>query len=526
MPQPAWEALDSDHRGLDERHPARQAKQPNAFVEGNSLVVDPVRQAFDPQLFRAHADLVLSKLQEHLSDSTIRGLRLHDPSDLSEAARALMDPGCDRADGLIASRLAAIVDLYVKTGIQVHSPGSVGRQFSGVVPLAGVIDFVSSVVSQPSSFYEAGQLPNVVERIMSEELGKLIGWTPGTFAMVTTSGGSLANLTALLAARNRRYPQFWDQGSPGRAHSGLRPAIAVGADAHYSVVRAAGIMGIGESQVLRLALDEAGRIRVESVRPVLAEARRRGLDVFCLVATMGSTSRGAFDPIGELARIARQHRIWLHVDGAHGASLLVSEQLRPRTGEVWEADSLVWDAHKMLFVPAPCTLLFYRREEDSRSAFRQKASYVFAEQPDIHSMLDNGDRNFECTKRPMIMGLWVVWALYGRTFFAQKIEAVCRVTEAAYELLRGEPDFEVLHRPESNILCFRHRPAQLPDADVHDLQREIRDRVRLRGKFFISKVDIDGVCALRVVLTNHDTTIEHFRMLLDEIRECAALVPA
>lgn len=523
MPIQAWETSVVDHRGRDERNSALEATQPGAFVEEDSALVDPLRRAFDPQQFRTHADVVLSILQDHLSDSTIRGLRLHDPHSLSEAARVLMDPSNDRADGLI-DRLAAIVDLYVKTGIQVHSPGSVGRQFAGVVPLAGVIDFVSSVVNQPSSFYEAGQLPNVVERIMSEELGGLIGWAPGTFAMVTTSGGSLANLTAMLAARNRRYPQFWERGSSeGTGHPRPQPAIAVGADAHYSVVRAAGVMGVGESNVIRLPLDEAGRIQVGAVRPALADARRRGLDVFCLVATAGTTARGAFDALGELALIARELGMWLHVDGAHGASLLVSDQLRSRVGEVCEADSLAWDAHKMLSVPAPCTLLFYRREEDSRTAFRQEASYVFADRPDLHSLLDNGDRNFECTKRPMIMGLWALWALYGRTFFSEKIEAACRVTRAAHEILLGQPDFEVLHRPESNILCFRHRPAQLRDENVHDFQRDIREIIRLRGKFFISKVDIDKVAALRVVFTNHDTTSDHFLMLLDEIRECGEL---
>jgi L-2,4-diaminobutyrate decarboxylase len=434
----------------------------------------------------------------------------------------------DGGENTTETRLARIVDLYVRTGIQVHSPGFMGRQFSGVAPLASVLDFVSSVVNQPSSFYEAGQLPNVVERIMADELGRLVGWVPGAFAMVTTSGGSLANLTALLSARNRRYPHFWDQGSatPHPACRELRPAIAVGADAHYSIARVAGIMGIGESCVVRLPLDDEGRIRPEMVRPALAEASDQGLDVFCLVATAGTTSRGAFDPIGDLAGLARERGMWLHVDGAHGASLVVSDRLRPRVGEINQADSLTWDAHKLLFVPAPCTLLFYRREEDSRRAFRQDASYVFTSTPDVHSLLDSGDRNFECTKRPMIMTLWALWAIYGRAFFAQKIDALCRVTEAAHEILLQEPDFQAIHRPESNILCFRHRPAGLRDQDVHGFQLAVRDKVRLRGKFFISKVDVDGVAALRVVLSNHETTPGHFRMLLDEIRQCGQVLVA
>jgi L-2,4-diaminobutyrate decarboxylase len=500
--------------------PVEHQKWHDSPTEAQSSSVDSISGAFDPQSFQESAQVVVDILTEHLADLSIRGLDLQDPSVLGRAARALMTPG-DPDD---EKRLADIVRLYLRTGIQVHSPGYMGRQFSGVVPLAGLVDFVSSISNQPSSFYEAGQLPNVAEQIMAAELGDLIGWPPDTFAMVTTSGGSLANLTALLAARNRRYAGVWERGAwdhaPSRATRGGRPAIAAGADVHYSVSRTAGILGIGESHVIRLPLDDEGQIRPDLVRPALDDAHHRGLDVFCLVATAGTTSRGAFDPLGPLADIAQERDLWLHVDGAHGASLLVSDTLRGRVGDVRRADSLTWDAHKMMFVPAPCTLLFYRRQEDSRQAFHQDASYVFSKTPDAHSLLDSGDRNLECTKRPMIMALWVLWALRGKTFFAHKIEYLCHLTRLAHRILLDEPDFEVLHTPESNILCFRYHPAHLLDSDVHAFQQTVRERVRRRGRFFISQVDIKGVTALRVVMTNHRTTGDHFRMLLDEIREC------
>ncbi|MFI7337386.1 pyridoxal phosphate-dependent decarboxylase family protein [Streptomyces sp. NPDC050085] len=443
------------------------------------------------------------------------------PAALADQARALMTRERERVADLDEERLAAIIDLYIRTGIQVHSPGYMGRQFSGVVPLAGVIDFVSSVVNQPSSFYEAGQLPNVAERIMADELGRLIGWKPGGFAMVTTSGGSLANLTALLAARNERFPDYWSQG--GTAVDGTaRPAIAVGADVHYSVARAAGVMGIGDAQLVRLPLDDEQRIDPARVRPALEAAEQRGLKVFCLVASAGTTAVGAFDPLDELADIAEELHLWLHVDGAHGASLLVSDRLRHKLRGVERADSLTWDAHKMLFVPAPCTLLFYRDRAKSLAAFRQKASYVFDEEPDIYTALDSGGRNFECTKRPMIMTLWALWALYGPALFAEKIDHLCRLTQQAHHILAGEPDFVPLHRPEANILCFRHLPPHdLDDAALHRLQIAIRNRVKQRGHFFISKVDVGGVAALRLVLMNHEITAEHLRMLLDEIRRAA-----
>ncbi|MEV3920798.1 pyridoxal phosphate-dependent decarboxylase family protein [Actinomadura coerulea] len=472
--------------------------------------------AFDPVLFRRNSEAVAARLESHLADRSVRGLDLADPGVLAQAARALMTTERESIAAFDEKRLAAIVDLYVRTGIQVHSPGYMGRQFSGTVPLAGVIDFVGSVVSQPSSYYEAGQLPITAERIMAEELNRFIGWDPGRFAMVTTSGGSLANLTALLAARNRAYPDIWACGEHGGR--GL-PAIAVSEEVHYSVTRAAGVLGIGEKRIVRLPVDPDGRIAVHRVPAVLAAAERRGLEVFCLVASAGTTALGAFDPIDELAGIAAEGGIWLHVDGAHGASLLVSDVLRHKLRGIEKADSLTWDAHKLMFVPAPCTMLFYRDARDAPEAFgRGAASYVLDEEPDAHCALDSGDKNLECTKRPMIMPLWALWAVYGRALFAQKIEQLCQTAHEAHRILLDEPDFEVLHEPEANILCFRYRPEGIAAERVHRLQLRIRKQVRLAGRFFISKVDVQGTAALRVVFMNHQINAEHFRMLLAEIR--------
>lgn len=484
--------------------------------------------AFDPQHFRESSETALAKLEKHLSDISIRGLELIEPARLTQAARALMTTERDKIAAFDEERLAGIIDLYVRTGIQVHSPGYMGRQFSGVVPLAGVIDFVSSVVNQPSSFYEAGQLPSAVERIMADELNRFIGWDPDGFTMITTSGGSLANLTALLAARNEKLPGYWSQG--GSAVRGQpRPAIAVGADVHYSVARAAGVLGIGDAQLVRLPLNRQQQICPAEVRATLEAAERQNLKVFCMVASAGSTSVGAFDPIDELAEVAGEKDIWLHIDGAHGASLLVSDALRTKLRGIEKADSLTWDAHKMMFVPAPCTMLFYRNKETALSAFRQKASYVFDEEQDVYTAYDSGAKNFECTKRPMIMTLWALWAIYGRSLFAEKIEYLCQLTEEAYGAVRGDPDFETVHRPEANILCFRYHPADLENRlgrrvdkkDVHHLQIAIRNRIKFEGNFFISKVNIDGVAALRVVMMNHQITGEHFRMLLSEIKRTA-----
>lgn len=472
---------------------------------------------FDPEAFRVNAEVAVKKLEKYLSDTSIKGLSLIEPSVLMKKAKKLMTEKRDGIYSFDEKKFGEIIDLYISTGIQVHSPGYMGRQFSGVIPLAGIFDLINSIVNQPSSFYEAGQLPNVAERIMAEEFNRFIGWEKDSFTMVTTSGGSLANLTALLAARNDKMPRIWSEGVSG-LEGVSRPAIAVSEEAHYSVFRAAGILGIGSEQIVKLPTNSRKQICLEKVLPTIEAAEKKGLKIFCIVASAGTTSFGAFDPINELADIAREKNMWIHVDGAHGGSFLVSDKLRHKLAGIEKVDSFSLDAHKTMFVPAMCTLLFYRNKEKSFGAFHQEASYVFEKKPDVYTEFDSAEKNFECTKRPMIMNLWVVWALYGRTVFEDKINYLYELTQNAYRILSAESDFETLHKPEANILCFRYIPPNLPTEEASDFQIKVRNLIKKRGKFFISKVDIDGKGALRVVFMNHKITMEHFRKLLFEIR--------
>jgi L-2,4-diaminobutyrate decarboxylase len=470
--------------------------------------------AFDPSAFQEYADIILRKLGAYLADDSVRGLRMLDPHDLTRRARSLMME--DRTGAPDLARFERLVDLYIQTGIQVHSPGYMGRQFSGIIPLAGAIDMIGSIVNQPASFYEAGQLPNVAERIMAREFNRFIGWPEGSYDMVSTSGGALGNLTAILAARNARYPELWERG-----YGPLKEvhAIAVSEDCHYSVSRAVGILGIGENQIIRLPIDARRRIRPEAIEPALDEAQARGLDVFCLVAAAGTTSIGAIDPLDQIADIAHRRGIWMHVDGAHGASVLVSERLRDRLRGLAGADSFILDAHKMLFVPTACTLLFYRDKQNAPKAFKQTASYVFEKETDPDATaFDSAGKNLECTKRPAIMNLWAMWALYGRSLFSDKIEYLVQLAHDFHAFLATQDDFEAIHEPELNIVCFRFVPGRMPLPARSRLQDAIRQRINGDNHFFVSKVDLDGTAALRVVFMNHLITREHYTGLVSEIR--------
>ncbi len=475
-------------------------------------------EAFSTKAFRNISEVVVSSLEQYLQNiEPVSGLALTDPAILTQKARSLMTNASEEIAAFDENRLRKIIDLYTKTGIQVHSKGYMGRQFSGVLPLSGVFDLVNATVNQPSSFYEAAQLPNVAERIMQEELNKYIGYPEDTFTMVTTSGGSLANLTALLAARNYKYPNVWNSGLHGIQPEG-RPAVAISENAHYSIKRAIGIMGVGEDQIVKLPVNDKNQIDSRRVPLMLKKAKEQGLHVFCMVASACTTDTGSFDPLEELSTIARENNIWFHVDGAHGASLLLSDSHRYKLKGLENADSFIWDAHKMLFTPGTCTLLFYKDKQRSYGAFRQDASYVFEKEADIYTALDSGEQNFECTKRPLIMNLWVSWAMHGKAVFSQKIDRLCYLAAEAYNILCNENDFELVHQPQANILCFRYVPDNLDPEVHHHFQLNTRNKIKEEGRFFISKVELNGQEVLRVVFMNHEIEMKHFRMLLQEIR--------
>jgi len=474
-------------------------------------------EVFDPSLFEEHSNIIVNKLEEYLSESQqkVKGLDLRNPNELLGEVNVLMASTEDRST---EDKLRSIIDLYLQTGVQANSPGYMGRQFSSVFPLAGVFDFISSMVSQPSSFYEAAQLPSVVRVYMAKELNKFIKYPEGEYDMVTTSGGSLANLTALLSARNHYFPEFWRKGI-SCIKKGQIPAIAVSEETHYSIIRTVEMLGFDKQQIIKLPVNTKRQVDIRKVQSTLDKAKKDGFKVFCIVANAGTTAIGAFDPIQELAEVAEKNECWLHVDGAHGASFLLSEKHKYKLQGIEKADSITWDAHKMMFIPGTCSMLFYKNKNRSKSAFRQEASYVFEKEEDQYSKYDGAKKNIECTKRPMVMNLWIIWAFYGPKVFEKKIDLLCSLITRSYNYLLLDDDFETLHEPEANMLCFRYNPKKLNSVYVKNLQIGIRDQLKFNGDFFISKVNLDGEPALRVVFMNHNIQIHHFMMLLEEIKK-------
>jgi L-2,4-diaminobutyrate decarboxylase len=187
-------------------------------------------------------------------------------------------------------------------------------------------------------------------------MGQQLGW-PETSGGVMTSGGSVGNLTALLAARQSRAGfDAWGAGG----HGGPPLAVLCSAQVHYSISRALRIMGWGDGGAIAVPVDERYRLRAGELATAAARAAADGRRVIAVVASAGSTATGAYDPLGEIADFCDGSGLWLHVDGAHGASAALSPRLRHLVAGIERADSVVWDAHKMMMMPALVTGVLFR----------------------------------------------------------------------------------------------------------------------------------------------------------------------
>jgi len=486
-----------------------------------------IAAAYDPELLRGAGHRLIEQLAAHLGDvqaSRTAVLPWREPAaNVAEAASWLERSLPAGADGTqVLRHFSQLVTLMLQRGQNLHDPRYVGHQVPAPVPLAGLFDALGATTNQCMAVYDMGPWATAAEWCLVERLGQLIGWPRSTFAGMATHGGSLANLTALLAARNVALGDSWEQGLSGH---GRAPVLVAHADAHYSVGRSAGILGLGTAQVERVGLDARRRMDPAQLEDTLRQLRGQQRPIVEVVACACSTSIGAFDPLADIADVCQRYGVWLHVDAAHGGSACVSARYRPLVAGLERADSVVWDAHKMLFMPALCAFVFFRDKALRFEAFRQEAPYLFDPAAPGMAEFDSGLRTVECTKRAATFGLWGVWALYGQQLFADLVDLTFSLGHQFYERLQAAPDFEPLHEPQCNIVVFRYVPRALagaPPTRLGQFQLELRRRIIESGEFYLVSTKINGIGAMRTTIINPLTTPEHLDQLLDSIRRHGA----
>jgi L-2,4-diaminobutyrate decarboxylase len=498
----------------------------NHPLDPTTTAFDRVRALYDPELFRSTGHQLIDTLSRHLEHcrtSTGPVLPWSDPQALTQTALAsLAQHTADTHGGspaAIVPRFQQLVEQALAHSIKLHDPRYVGHQVPPPIPLASLCDALGGVINNPMAVYEMGPWVTAIEQALIRTLLGQVGWQYPASGGIVTHGASLANLTAVLVARNVRLGSAWEQGLAG--HSGPAPKLVVQADAHYCLARGAGITGLGTSHVVAAPLDARRRMCPQQLDELLATLRRAGHPVIAVAASSCATPIGAFDPLDQVAEVCRRHDVWLHVDAAHGGATLLSPRHRHLLAGIDQADSVTWDAHKMLYVPALCAFLLYRDQRHSYEAFRQNAPYLFDPAAPGMAEFDGALRTVECTKRGAALGLWGLWSLFGPGLFADLVDVTFDLAQTLYQKLQAADDFEPLHEPQCNIVVFRHRPAALRDAPpavLSEFQRTLRRTVMESGEYYLVGTTLDGQAALRCTLMHPLTTPDHLDGLLQTLR--------
>ncbi|HZB32324.1 MAG TPA: pyridoxal-dependent decarboxylase [Streptosporangiaceae bacterium] len=407
-----------------------------------------------------------------------------------------------REGGMTPETFEKFLAVYLANGTQLHHPGYLAHQTAVPDFPAALAEFVHGAMNNPMDIYEMGAAAVVVEVEVTRWMLTKVGWDPDTGGAILTHGGSLANLTALLAARAAAAPSAWTDGVPGDL------AVLAPCSSHYSIARAAAMMGLGERSVIPLDTDELERIIPERIPVAVERARRAGRRPMALVANACATGTGLYDDLRRIGEHCREHGIWLHVDSAHGASALLAMEHRHLLDGIELADSMVWDAHKMLRTPSLAAGVLLRRGEDLDRAFHQEASYLFY--GDRSQGIDLITRTVECTKAELGLKIFCNLAWRGEGGLGAYVSGQYATAHRFWELARERPGFECPYEPQTNIVCFRRGCSD-------DAQIAIREYLMKEGTFHLSSTQIAGSRYLRLTVMAPATDEETLHRLLDAI---------
>jgi L-2,4-diaminobutyrate decarboxylase len=468
-------------------------------VKSTNSYHDAIKKLWDPAAVR--------KLARELADIAADALTVEDGP--------VRTPGSERiASSILRSsvkrlKVSALVREVQKASLHLSHPRFAAQQVAAPIPAAALVESVAAALNQSLAVWEMSPIGTAVDRDLIDGFKKLFGY-PRNASGSLVPGGAFSNLTALLAARDALEPEASTKG-------GARVAIVVGAQAHYSIARAAAILGLGRDSVFRVALDREFSTDIADVHHAFGRARKSGFRKFILVGSSGSTPTGSFDDLVALRGIASKYGAWFHVDAAHGAGLAFSRRFRKLLRGISAADSITFDPHKMMFMPLSAGGVMVRDGKRLFQPLQEHAPYLFGSKrrwPDI------GQVTIACSQRFDALKAWIVWRAYGPEIWDALATQVCDVAQAAFQYCSQSEILEPVHSPQSNIFCFQLRGRRGRDSDRRHWA--IKEELNESGFAYISSTVLEGRRVLRLVVMNPRTTKTDICDVLREVEKIAS----
>lgn len=414
--------------------------------------------------------------------------------------------------GLKASVLDWVPEIFDHS--RAPSPRFFGYVFGSGEPVAALGDLLASVLNQNVTAWRSAPAAVTVEQTVVRWLAEAVGCAG--FAGSLCGGGSAANLMALAMAREAKAPAN---------EKGVQPGFVYASEeVHMSIPKAVALLGLGRANLRSVPTDERFRMLPERLDAVLTEDRRAGKRPIAVVASAGTVNTGAIDSLAEIAKIARRHGAWLHVDGAYGA--LAAIAVPEKFAGLELADSLSLDPHKWLYQPVDCGCLLLKDAAAARAAFAYSGDYARSLTQDPVEGFAFFEESLELSRRFRALKLWLSLRYHGLAAFRAAIAADLEHAQLLASRISATPGLELLAPVELSAVCFRYRVAGKPEEALNRLNAAILQRVLARGRVYISNASLRGRFALRACITNHRTSDADVEAVVEEVLAGAREVKA
>ncbi len=399
-------------------------------------------------------------------------------------------------------------------------PRFFGYVSSPGLPVAAMGSMIAAAFNINVTCWRSGPAAAEMELLCVRWLKEMLGY-PADGAGLLVSGGSMANFAGIAAARSAKAPGNVVRDGMG----GMRMRLYASEEAHFSIRKAAAMLGIGAANVRTVKTGPDLRMDVADLDRLVREDRAAGHLPFCVVASAGTAGTGAMDPIGAIADVARAHDLWLHVDGAYGGFSALAPSARGFFERIGDADSVALDPHKWLYLPVGCGCVLYRDAAAARAAFSENAEYtrvVGLEDAEAFAFWDYGP---ELSRPFRALDLWLLLKSAGTRAIGEAIEENIACAKYFAELVAATDDFEMLAPVDLSIFCFRYRPRGFT-GDLDALNERIMLEVQRGGSSYLSNARVHGAFALRGCVLNYRTTRRDMEILLEDVRRAAGFAHA
>ncbi|MEB7538271.1 aspartate aminotransferase family protein [Pantoea anthophila] len=415
------------------------------------------------------------------------------------------------------------IEYFLKDSLSVHHPQCVAHLHCPSLVISQAAEVLINATNQSMDSWDQAPSATLIEMKLIEWLRTQVGYQPGD-AGVFTSGGTQSNLMGLMLARDAWYArQGHSVQQDGLTGDLKKMKVFCSENAHFSVQKNMALLGLGYQSVTQVKTDSFARMDMDDLRHKLAAAKANGEHILAIVATAGTTDAGAIDPLREIATLAAEENIWVHVDAAWGGALLLSELYRDYLDGIELVDSITLDFHKQFFQTISCGA-FLLKEARHYELMRYQAAYLNSEFDEAQGVPNLVSKSLQTTRRFDALKLWMGLEALGQKQYAAIIDHGVTLAQHVAAYMDAQPALELVMKPQLASVLFRYRPAHLAhlsDADIALLNQRIGDALLESGRANVGVTEHDGVTCLKMTLLNPTVTLEDIKILLTLVETTA-----